>query len=221
MAWGTVWNVAKGAARALLPVVGDLFGTKMAGKGQERANERNIELAREQMNFQREMAHSAQSFSERMANTAVQRSMADYRAAGLNPALAYENTAASPTGVTAGGSQARVENVAASAQAIRSIQQAMDIAKADFALRKASTTAAVQKTEAEKKAIEQAVDFQRAEQPYKLRTMEAQAILQELGLTGAENEAELEKWIKEKSEGKSGGTKTLMRLLQLIIPGGR
>lgn len=217
-----MWGFIKGAAKALLPIAGDLFGTHMAGKGQRDTNQRNIELARETMAFQERMAHSAEAFSERMSSTAYQRKVADLRAAGLNPALAYESGgASSPTGVTAGGATPSVANVASSAYAIRQIQQAMDIARQDFNLRKQSTEAAVKKTEAEKKAIEQSVDFQRLEQPYKLRSMEAQAIMQELGLTGAENEAELEKWIKEKSEGKSGGTRSLMKLLQLIIPGGR
>lgn len=214
------------AAPWLLPaatILGDLAGTWLAGQGQRTANERNIGLAREQMHFQREMAHSAQAFSERMSNTAAQRSAEDYRRAGLNPALAYGQSASSPQGVMAGGSQARVENVTASAYGVRQLQQAMDIAKADFALRKRTTDATVSKTAAETKAINQSVDFEQANQPARLRLLEAQSLLQQLGLTGAENEAELEQWIqKNTKEGRaSGGTKNIMRILQIIRQGFR
>ena len=70
------------------PIIGGLIGGVFDYAGTSAQNRSNRAISREQMAFQ-----------ERMSSTAYQRSMADMRAAGLNPMLAYQKGGAStPSG---------------------------------------------------------------------------------------------------------------------------
>lgn len=198
------------AALALIPAIGSVAGSVVGAGigmfGQAQANTANRDIAREQMAFQERMANSAQSFSERMSNTAVQRATADYRAAGLNPALAYDRGASSPTGVTAGGAGAHVENtmrdapnIVANALTMKSLQQAIQIARkqsdADLAIKKHTANAEEARAEnivAQSHQLRQGSEFQLQQQPHDLRAAELRNIISAFDIPGLRNEAEIQ-----------------------------
>lgn len=209
------------AAVAGAELIGNWWTGKQGREGQKDTNQQNIALAREQMAFQERMAHSAETFSERMSSTSYQRKREDLLAAGLNPALAYESGASSPQGVTAGGSQARVENTVASGMAAQQLRQS--IAATAAAIRNQTKTtdaevkakaAATKVSEQEALRIAQSRDFERINQPHQTRQLELMNIISQLGITGLENEQELEAKLKKLPGGSS---KTLINIIRSMI----
>ena len=83
---GSLLGGAVGLAKAASPILGGVI----SARGQARANEANVGLAREQMAFQREMS-----------DTAVSRRMRDLQRSGINPLLASRYDASTPAGALA------------------------------------------------------------------------------------------------------------------------
>lgn len=91
--------------------IGSAIGGVANYFGQQSANATNIQLSREAQQFNAHEAAKNRDWQAMMSNSAYQRSMADMRAAGLNPMLAFsQGGASSPSGSSASGTAATVEN---------------------------------------------------------------------------------------------------------------
>lgn len=169
----------------------------LTSSGQSHANRTNRDIAREQMAFQ-----------ERMSNTSAQRSVADYRAAGLNPALAYERGASSPSGASA-TMQDTIGPGVSTAMRAREVRQALMESKTrQYANLRQGDLANSQAREAD-----QRLRLASAIQPYQENLAKFDAMLRALQLPAATNQADLETLLGKVIPGGTTSAKAISQVL--------
>ena len=119
-------GLGSGGLAQLLGIGAGVYGAKEQADAVKEINEKNIALAHEQMTFSAGQAQREMDFQERMSGTAYQRSVADMKAAGINPMMAVGNGGAStPSGAMGSMSLPNLQPVPS--VVANSLNSAMDV----------------------------------------------------------------------------------------------
>lgn len=183
--------------------------------GAAATNRANARMAREQMNFQREMA-----------DTAVQRRVKDLKEAGLNVGLAYEQQAASPGGASATLGDPIGQGISSAMAANRQRTELKEL-KANNKVQRdlmqaqnEAATGAANVAREEQLLRQQHFKFNAIIQPLLARQQSADTLLTEYALPGAKNEHDYEKFVGPAAKA-IGSAKTLSDILGAALGGGR